>query len=98
MNAGRLLSFYEGIKETPTLSRIRRVSEAMMSDQERSLYSKNFSALLDYRLKHGSNSDYDSGHYVNTSKLTKAEKKSLKVMLKVGEQFYEHVRKMLERM
>ncbi|ESU33580.1 hypothetical protein G3A_05100 [Bacillus sp. 17376] len=98
VNAGRLLSFYEGIKETPTLSRIRRVSEAMMSDQERSLYSKNFSALLDYRLKHGSNSDYDSGHYVNTSKLTKAEKKSLKVMLKVGEQFYEHVRKMLERM
>ncbi|MBT2691945.1 hypothetical protein J7E32_02940 [Bacillus sp. ISL-55] len=98
VNAARLLSFYEGIKETPTLSRISRVSIDLMPVQDKSLYSKNFTALLDYRLKHGSNSDYDSGHYVNTSKLTKDEKKSLKEILKVGEQFYEHVRKMLERM
>ncbi|GAM13362.1 DUF294 nucleotidyltransferase-like domain-containing protein [Mesobacillus selenatarsenatis] len=98
VNAARLLSFYGGIKETPTLSRISLVSDVMMPDQDKSLYSKNFSALLDYRLKHGCNRDYDSGHYVNTSKLTKDEKKSLKEILKVGEQFYEHVRRMLERM
>lgn len=98
VNAARLLSFYGGIKETPTLSRIRLVSESIMSDQEKSLYSKKFSALLDYRLLYGGKKDYDSGHYVNTSKLTKDEKKSLKEILKVVERFYEHVRKLFERM
>lgn len=98
VNAARLLSFFEGIKETPTLSRISLVSDSMMPHQDRLLYSKNFAALLDYRLKHGSHRDYDSGHYVNISKLTKVEKKTLKEILKVGEQFYEHVRKLLERM
>ncbi|MBT2661168.1 DUF294 nucleotidyltransferase-like domain-containing protein [Bacillus sp. ISL-45] len=98
VNAARLLSFYEGIKETPTLSRISRVSDKVLPYHDNSLYSKNFSALLDFRLKHGAHRDYDSGHYVNTSKLTKGEKKSLKDILKVGEQFYEHVRKLFERM
>jgi CBS domain-containing protein len=97
VNAARLLSFFEGIKETPTLSRICRVSEVMLPVQDKSLYSENFCALLDYRLKYGNNMDYGSGHYVNTSKLTKDEKKALKEILKVGEQFYEHVRKILER-
>lgn len=95
VNAARLLSFYEGIKETSTLSRISLLSDAMMPHQDKSLYSNNFSALLDYRLKHGSHRDYDSGHYVNINKLTKDEKKALKEIIKVGEQFYEHVRKLL---
>ena len=98
VNAARLLSFYGGIKETPTLFRISLVSDSIMSHQEKSLYRKKFSALLDYRLIYGDKRDYDSGHYVNTSKLTKDEKKSLKEILKVGEQFYEHVRKLFERM
>jgi CBS domain-containing protein len=95
VNAARLLSFYEGIRETPTLSRISLLSDVVMPHQDKSLYSNNFSALLDYRLKHGSHTDYDSGHYVNINKLTKDEKKTLKEIIKVGEQFYEHVRKLL---
>lgn len=98
VNAARLLSLFEGIKETATLSRISHISESVLPHHDKSLYSNNFSALLDYRLKHGSHRDYDSGHYVNINKLTKDEKKVLKQILKVGEQFYEHVRKLLERM
>ncbi|MFT9597315.1 DUF294 nucleotidyltransferase-like domain-containing protein [Mesobacillus sp.] len=98
VNAARLLAIYQGIKETSTISRISLVSDSVMLHQDKSLYSKNFSALLDYRLIHGNHRDYDSGHYVNTSKLNKVDKRSLKEILKVGGQFYEHVRKLLERM
>ena len=97
VNAARLLSFCEGIKETATLSRISHISDSLMPNHDKSLYSTNFYALLDYRLKHGSHRDY-GGHYVNINNLTKDEKKALKQILKVGEQFYEHVRKLLERM
>ncbi|NKE04296.1 DUF294 nucleotidyltransferase-like domain-containing protein [Mesobacillus selenatarsenatis] len=95
VNAARLLSFSEGIKETPTLFRISLLSNDLMTHQEKALYSNNFSALLDYRLKHGSHRDYDSGHYVNINKLSKDEKKALKEIIKVGEQFYEHVKKLV---
>jgi CBS domain-containing protein len=95
VNAARLLSFYDGIKETSTLSRISLLSDVLMPQPDKSLYSNNFSVLLDYRLKLGSHMDYDSGHYVNINKLTKDEKKALKEIMKVGEQFYEHVRKLL---
>jgi CBS domain-containing protein len=98
VNAARLLSFYEGIKETSTLSRIKLVSDSVMPYQDKSLYNNYFSSLLDFRIRHGSHRDYDSGHYVNTSKLTKEERKSLKEIIKAGEQFYEHVSKLLERM
>lgn len=94
VNAARLLSFYEEIKETSTLYRISLLSEAVMPHKYKSLFSNNFSALLDYRLKHGSHRDYDSEHYVNINKLTKDEKKALKEIIKVGELFYEHVRKL----
>ncbi|WLR57120.1 DUF294 nucleotidyltransferase-like domain-containing protein [Mesobacillus subterraneus] len=98
VNAARLLSFSEGIKETRTLSRISHISDSVMKHHDKSLYSENFATLLDFRLKYGSHKDYDSGHYVNINKLAKDEKKALKEILKVGEQFYEHVRKLLERM
>ena len=98
VNAARLLSLYERIKETPTITRIKLVPDSLMPYHDKTLYIKNFLALLDFRLMHGSHKDYDSGHFVKISKLTKEEKKSLKEILKVGEKFYEHVRKLLERM
>jgi CBS domain-containing protein len=97
VNAVRLLALKEGISETSTLSRIKLISEHILSVNEKRFFSGKFSKLLEYRLLHSNHSSYETGHYVNGERLTKADKKELKEILKAGEQFYVKVRKYFEK-
>jgi CBS domain-containing protein len=98
VNAVRLLAYYEGIKETSTLSRISLLSDSIMPPAEKKFYRELFSALLEFRLVHGSHIDYEAGHYVDGTVLIKKEKKILKDILRAGEHLYEKARRLIERM
>lgn len=97
VNAVRLLALSEWIPETSTLARIQLIPENIISFEDKASYSRNFSNLLNFRLKHGIHSDYASGHYVNGAQLTKLEKKELKDILKAGERLFIKARKLIEK-
>lgn len=91
VNSARLLAIKERILDTSTLARLTSVSGGNLTADESEYYKGKFSRLLDFRLHHGNHFNYDSGHYVSTDKLTRAERKELKEILKAGEQLYAKV-------
>jgi CBS domain-containing protein len=88
VNSARLLAINNRIAETSTLARLKLISGKTLTAEESGFFSNEFSRLLDFRLRHGNHFNYETGHYVSTDKLTRAERKELKDILKAGEQLY----------
>lgn len=91
VNAIRLLSIKEGIYETSTLMRMKRLIR--LNDYEKTLRNceKNFSDLLKYRLSLFQVATYYDTHYLNIEKLEKRERKGIKRILKDGKRLHDEV-------
>jgi CBS domain-containing protein len=88
VNSARLLAIKDRIAETSTLARLKLISGKTLTAEESNFFTKKFSRLLDFRLRHGNHFNYDTGHYVFIDKLSRAERKELKDILKAGRQLY----------
>ncbi len=91
VNSIRLLSIEEGIYETSTIERIRKL-QAKPEYQELLHNSEiHFEKLLNYRLSIENIQDYDNTHYLNIKQLSKDERKELKSIIKSGKRLHDHV-------
>jgi CBS domain-containing protein len=97
VNSVRFLAIKEKIFETSTLSRINQLPDIIFSKEEKETYKLHFSTLLKYRLLYGNHSDYASNHYVDITKLPKAQKKELKEILKTVITLGNHLRRLIEK-
>ncbi|QUG42567.1 hypothetical protein KD050_04650 [Psychrobacillus sp. INOP01] len=91
VNAIRLLSIREGILETSTLVRMSHLIQireyaVLLKNTER-----NFSDLLKYRLSLSKVESYLDTHYLQVEKLTKAEQKDIKRIIKGGIKLHREV-------
>jgi len=91
VNSIRLLSIKEGIYETSTLERMRilalkEVYQLLLQNSE--VY---FSKLMTYRMNLINASNYDQTHYLDIKKLTKEQRKELKMILKDGKKVHDEV-------
>lgn len=91
VNSIRLLSIKEGIFETSTIERIRRLME--IDDYKELLHDcdRNFSKLTEYRLSLFQAENYDDTHYLNIKNLSKDERKEVKRILKDGKRLHDEV-------
>ena len=97
VNSVRFLAIKEKIFATSTLSRINQLPDKIFSKEEKETYKLHFSALLKYRLLYGNHSDYEASHYVDITKLPKAQKKELKEILKTVITLGNHLRRLIEK-
>lgn len=98
VNAIRLLAMKEGIIETSTLERITILSKKDPYQQEMLYYKKNFEKLLEYRrLLFASAESYDDVHYLNIKKMTKEEKREIKLILKDGKKLHQYVQGIIDK-
>jgi CBS domain-containing protein len=94
VNSIRLFAIKENIMETSTLSRLHNLSDKVLPIHDRKLYVEQFIKLLNYRLKYGHHSDYESGHFLEIEKLSKEEKREMKNIIKIGTHLYQEMRKL----
>jgi len=92
INAARLLAMKDHVLETSTLSRLNKLQIVDMD-----LYKTMFLKLLTYRLQFSTHTDYESGHYLPTDKLTKEQKNELKDIIKNGVALYQYAGKLIEK-
>ena len=97
VNAGRLLAISENLMATSTGSRLQELPSSILSEEDKEKYSRQFLTLQKYRLQYGNHQDYESGHYLFVNRLSKAEKKELKELIKDGQHLNEYVRRYTER-
>lgn len=97
VSASRLLALKENRLETSTLSRLNGIPETLLSTKDKELYKNQFLQLLHFRLLHCRHTDYDSGHYLPVSKLTKEEIRKVKDIIKNGSALFQAVRRLLEK-
>lgn len=97
VNAARLLAMKGNIFETSTLARITQVPDSWITNHDKEWYKQQFLKLLNCRLTLGDNKNYESGHYLRTTSLSKKQKNEIKEILKCGTVFYQQVRKLIEK-
>lgn len=99
VNAIRLLSMYEGIMETSTLSRMDKLLEKEKKyNFSLHTYKNDFTALLNYRIASLDKIDsYDNAHYLDISTLSKNEKQEIKQILKNGKALHQYVNGIIEK-
>ena len=97
INAGRILAISENLMETSTAMRLKTLPSSILSEGRKKSISEQFIRLQDYRIQFGNHKDYESGHYLFIDRLTKAERKELKELIKDGQLLNEYVRKFAER-
>jgi CBS domain-containing protein len=96
VNAIRLFAIKENIFETSTLSRLDCLPDSTLSTSEKAIIEQNFMMILNLRLSSGNHTDYESGHFLATEKLTSTEKKVLKDIIKFGAHFFQSSRKLVK--
>jgi CBS domain-containing protein len=92
VNAARLLAIKENITETSTLLRLESIPDSLIRTSTKELYKQQFLKLLNYRLAHCDNKDYESGHYLRMDTLSKMQKNEVKEILKNGLALYRFVK------
>jgi CBS domain-containing protein len=93
VNAARLLAIKAGSQAVSTLSRLEYLSDSKFSD----LSKKQFLKLLHFRLRFGSHTNYEAGHYLPIPSLSKEQKKELKEAIKHGEALTHFVIRLIEK-
>ncbi|SOC05330.1 CBS domain-containing protein [Ureibacillus xyleni] len=91
VNSIRLLSIEEGIYETSTIDRIRKLQEKRKYEELLHNGECHFEKLLNYRLSIDNIQEYDNTHYLNIKKLSKDERRELKNIIKNGKRLHDLV-------
>ncbi|MBU8905820.1 hypothetical protein KH400_04360 [Desertibacillus haloalkaliphilus] len=95
VNALRLLAIYEQVTETSTLTRFTILAK---KHQKVAPYERDFKNLLALRLRFQANqTDYDSVHYLDMKKLSRADKKQLKAIIKHGRKLFMNAKEIVEK-
>ena len=97
VNTGRLLAIHENLMATSTCMRLQELPPSILNEENKEKFSRQFLMLQKYRLQYGNHKDYESGHYLFIDRLSKAEKKELKELIKDGQHLNEYVRRYIER-
>ena len=82
---------------TSTYMRLQELPSSILNEENKEKFSQQFLKLQKYRLQYGNHKDYESGHYLFIDRLSKAEKKELKELIKDGQYLNEYVRRYTER-
>ena len=97
VNAIRILSIKEGLLETSTEDRLRKLSAI---DQYKKLLEKsadNFRILLQYRLSLPKINTYEDTHFLNVNNLNHEQKKEIKRILKDGQNLHNYVVNLIKK-
>ena len=97
VNAGRLLAISGNLMATSTRLRLQELPPSVLNEENKEKFSRQFLKLQKYRLLYGDHTDYESGHYIYIDRLSKAERKELKDLIKDGQQLNEYVRKFAKK-
>lgn len=97
VNAIRLLSIREGIVETSTLVRMNKLIQIQEYASLLKNSEKNYIDLLIYRLMLSQVESYSDTHYLQIEKLTKAERRDLKCIIKAGTKLHREVIALLKK-
>ncbi len=97
VNTIRLLAIKENKLETSTLARIENLSDKWFAAAGKAIVKEQFLKLVNYRLSHCLQTDYDSGHYLPINHLSKEETKEVREIIKHGATLFSYVRKLLEK-
>jgi len=97
VNAIRLLSMKEKLRETSSLLRLEKIPDSLITKNDKAFFKKQFLNLLNYRLLYSDHKDYDSGHYLTVSRLTKEQIREVKEIIKAGAVLFHNTKRLLEK-
>lgn len=98
VNAVRILAIKEGVLAASTLDRIDELSNDEFYRNELSDYKTSFANLLQFRMSNLKRiQDYDDVHYLPIQKLSRAERKEMKTILKNGKKLHHFVQGIIEK-
>ncbi|MBT2654855.1 hypothetical protein J7E81_06265 [Bacillus sp. ISL-18] len=97
VNAIRLLSMKERLHESSSLLRLDKIPEMYFPASDKAFFKKQFLKLLSYRLLFSDHKDYDSGHYLTVTQLTKEQAREVKEIIKNGAALFHHMKRLLEK-
>ncbi|MDQ0229557.1 DUF294 nucleotidyltransferase-like domain-containing protein [Metabacillus malikii] len=98
VNAIRLLAIKEGVMETSTINRLNNLVKQQIYRESLDEVRSQFVKLLDLRLSAPTAIvEYDDGHYLNVKTLSKAQKKELKKILRVGKFVHHYAQALIEK-
>jgi CBS domain-containing protein len=97
VNSARLLAIKENMTVTSTLARLDLLPEKLMSSSNKEIYKQSFIKLINFRLLFGNHKDYESGHYLPISQLTKEQRKEVKEMIRHGAALFQFVKRLIEK-
>ncbi|MDQ0857396.1 DUF294 nucleotidyltransferase-like domain-containing protein [Bacillus sp. V2I10] len=98
VNAVRILAIKEGVLAASTLDRIDKLSKDEFYRNELRDYKTSFANLLQFRMSNLKRiQDYDDVHYLPIQKLSRAERKEMKTILKNGKKLHHFVQGIIEK-
>ena len=97
VNAVRILSIKEGITETSTDDRMKRLSLKPLYKKILETSAGNFQRLLRYRLSLSQVAVYEDTHFLNVNELNREQKKEIKRILKDGEKLHHFVINLIKK-
>ncbi|PFO08984.1 hypothetical protein COJ85_02460 [Bacillus sp. AFS076308] len=97
VNAIRLLSMKEKLYETSSLLRLEKIPDSYFPASDKAFFKKQFLKLLTYRLLFSDHNDYDSGHYLAVSRLTKEQIREVKEIIKNGAVLFHNMKRLIEK-
>jgi CBS domain-containing protein len=98
VNSIRLLAMKEGLYETSTLGRIKRLAGKAEYGEALAKAEKNFRLLLACRESiFSSAGSYEASHYLNVRKLSKEKRAELRNILKGGKKLHQFVQSKIEK-
>ncbi|TDL78818.1 DUF294 nucleotidyltransferase-like domain-containing protein [Peribacillus frigoritolerans] len=98
VNAVRILAIKEGVLAASTLERIDELSKDEFYRNELNDYKTSFANLLQFRMSNLKRiKEYDDVHYLPIQKLSRAEKKEMKTILKNGKKLHHFVQGIIEK-
>ncbi|MGM0923050.1 MAG: DUF294 nucleotidyltransferase-like domain-containing protein [Bacillota bacterium] len=98
VNAVRILAIKEGVLAASTLDRIDELSKDEFYRNELRDYKISFANLLQFRMSNLKRiQDYDDVHYLPIQKLSRAERKEMKTILKNGKKLHHFVQGIIEK-
>ncbi|MDR0138658.1 DUF294 nucleotidyltransferase-like domain-containing protein [Metabacillus idriensis] len=98
VNAVRILAIKEGVLAASTMERIDELSKDEFYRNELNDYKTSFANLLQFRMSNLKRiKEYDDVHYLPIQKLSRAEKKEMKTILKNGKKLHHFVQGIIEK-
>ncbi|PKG23814.1 DUF294 nucleotidyltransferase-like domain-containing protein [Niallia nealsonii] len=98
VNSIRLLAIKEGLQETSTLARMKKLKKMDRYQTFLIPYENYFAKILAYRIVLFRNAEtYSDVHFLNINQLTKEERQEIKQLLRNGIKLYQQVQRIIEK-